>query len=186
MDASQSIWRRGIYLTVVVLVLFLQWKGDYLNAFFAKRKALPGTDVCRAHFYPEFYETEIAGVQTQWQYTKVQALVETKDYIILILGKNQAQAYDKRGLEGRSVREFCGFLSRKTGLHVQTFLRCAAKRIKRLKSIKNNKASLVRPEGRPRGIFYMQGALRRNCPEESKGPSWCKIPYVPEHFSVFS
>ena len=53
----------------------------------------------------------------------VQALVETKDYIILILGKNQAQAYDKRGLEGRSVREFCGFLSRKTGLHVQTFLR---------------------------------------------------------------
>ena len=123
MDASQSIWRRGIYLTVVVLVLFLQWKGDYLNAFFAKRKALPGTDVCRARFYPEFYETEIAGVQTQWQYTKVQALVETKDYIILILGKNQAQAYDKSGLEGRSVREFCGFLSRKTGLHVQTFPR---------------------------------------------------------------
>lgn len=79
--------------------------------------------MCRARFYPEFYETEIAGVQTQWQYTKVQALVETKDYIILILGKNQAQAYDKSGLEGRSVREFCGFLSRKTGLHVQTFLR---------------------------------------------------------------
>jgi len=38
MDASQSIWRRGIYLTVVVLVLFLQWKGDYLNAFFCQTK----------------------------------------------------------------------------------------------------------------------------------------------------
>lgn len=84
-------------------------EGGLPERLFAKRKALPGTDVCRAHFYPEFYETEIAGVQTQWQYTKVQALVETKDYIILILGKNQAQAYDKSGLEGRSVREFAGF-----------------------------------------------------------------------------
>ena len=40
-------------------------------------------------------------------------LVETKDYIILISGKNQAQAYDKRGLEGRSVREFAGFSAEK-------------------------------------------------------------------------
>lgn len=98
-------------------------EGGLPERLFCQTKGSAGTDVCRAHFYPEFYETEIAGVQTQWQYTKVQALVETKDYIILILGKNQAQAYDKRGLEGRSVREFCGFLSRKTGLHVQTFLR---------------------------------------------------------------
>lgn len=123
MDTSQSIWRRGIYLTVILLVLFLQWKGDYLDALFAMRKTPPGAEVHRARFYPDYFETEVAGVQTQWQYTKVQALAETKGYIILILGKNHAQAYDKSGLEGRSVREFCGFLSRKTGLHVQTFLR---------------------------------------------------------------
>ena len=109
MDASQSIWRRGIYLTVVVLVLFLQWKGDYLNAFFAKRKALPGTDVCRARFYPEFYETEIAGVQTQWQYTKVQAPVETKDYIILILGKTRLRPMIRAAWRAGAYVSFAGF-----------------------------------------------------------------------------
>lgn len=123
MDASQNIWRRGIYLAVILLVLFLQWKGDYLDALFAMRKTKPGEEVRRARFYSDYFETEVAGVQTQWQYTKVRALVETKDYIILILGKNHAQACDKSGLEGRSVREFCGFLSRKTGLDVQVFLR---------------------------------------------------------------
>lgn len=123
MDASQSIWRRGTYLTVILLVLFLQWKGDYLNALFAMRKTPPGAEVCRARFYPDYFETEVAGVQTQWKYTKIRALVETRDYIIFILSKDDAQAYDKSGLEGRSVREFCGFLSRKTGLDVQVLLR---------------------------------------------------------------
>lgn len=123
MDTSQNIWRRGIYLTVILLVLFLQWKGDYLDALFAMRKTPPGAEVRRACFYPDCFETEAAGVQTQWEYTKIRALVETRDYIIFILSKDDAQAYDKAGLEGRSVRGFCGFLSRKTGLHVQTFLR---------------------------------------------------------------
>lgn len=123
MDASKSIWQRGAYLTVILLVLFLQWKGDDLNALFAMRKTPPGAEVCRARFYPDYFETEVAGVQTQWKYTKIRALVETRDYIIFILSKDDAQAYDKSGLEGRSVREFCGFLSRKTGLDVQVLLR---------------------------------------------------------------
>ena len=74
-------------------------------------------------FTPSSMKRRSPDVQTQWQYTKVQALVETKDYIILILGKNQAQPMISAAWRAEAYVSFAGFLSRKTGLHVQTFLR---------------------------------------------------------------
>ena len=49
---------------VVVSLLLLLWKEDAFNAFFAKRKQLPGTDTCTTVFYPDHYETCIAGACT--------------------------------------------------------------------------------------------------------------------------
>ena len=119
LDPTQSLWVRGLYGILVFLMLFVQWKGDSLNAIFAKRKALPGTEVCRARFVPDHYETVTAGAATQWQYDRVLALVETSRYFIFILGRNHAQAFEKRCLERGSEAEFRTFLEQKTGKNVQ-------------------------------------------------------------------
>mgnify|MGYP006889700010 FL=1 len=104
---------------VVVSLLLLLWKEDAFNAFFAKRKQLPGTDTCTTVFYPDHYETCIAGACTQWQYSRVLALAESKDYFVFILGRNHAQAYDKRKLAGGSADVFRRFIEEKTGKTVQ-------------------------------------------------------------------
>lgn len=119
LDPKQSLWVRGVYSVLVFLMLFVQWKGDSLNAIFARRKALPGMEVCRTRFYPDYYESEITGAVTRWQYDKIQALVETKQYIIFVLSKDHAQAYEKGKLEGESTERFCSFLEETTGKKVQ-------------------------------------------------------------------
>lgn len=119
LDSAQSVWVRGLYGVLVFLMLFVQWKGDSLNAIFAKRKALPGMEVCRAHFVPDHYETVTAGAATQWQYDRILALVETSQYFIFILGRNHAQAFEKRCLERGSEAEFRSFLEEKTGKSIQ-------------------------------------------------------------------
>ena len=94
-------------------------KEDAVNAFFATRKQLPGTDTCTTVFYPDHYETCIAGACTQWQYSRVLALAESKDYFVFILGRNHAQAYDKRKLAGGSADVFRRFIEEKTCKTVQ-------------------------------------------------------------------
>lgn len=115
----ETPWRRGVYAALVFLMLFVQWKGDALNAIFAKRKAMPGMKACRTHFGPDCYETVLTGAVTQWQYDRILALVETKQYFIFIVGKNHAQAFEKRCLEPESVEDFRTFLEQKTGKNIQ-------------------------------------------------------------------
>lgn len=120
LDPAQSLWLRGLYGVLVFLMLFVQWKGDSLNAIFAKRKALPGIEVCRARFTQDYYETVIAGASTRWQYDRVLAMAETSRYVILLLGRNHAQAFEKRCLEPGNVEAFRGFLEQRTGKYIQT------------------------------------------------------------------
>lgn len=119
LDPAQSLWLRGLYGVLVFLMLFVEWKGDSLNAIFAKRKAMPGMEVCRSRFGPDGYETVVTGAATQWQYDRILALVETSRYFIFILGRNHAQAFEKRCLEPGREAEFRAFLERETGKSVQ-------------------------------------------------------------------
>lgn len=119
LNPTASLWVRGLYAVLVFLMLFVQWKGDALNAFFARRKALPGMEVCRAHFVPDHYETVTTGAVTQWQYDRILDLVETSRYFIFILGKNHAQAFEKRYLEQGVEADFRAFLEQKTGKSMQ-------------------------------------------------------------------
>lgn len=119
LDPAQNLWLRGLYGVLVFLMLFVEWKGDSLNAIFARRKALPGMEVCRARFGPDGYETVVTGAATRWEYDRVLALVETSRYFILILGRNHAQAFEKRCLEPESEADFRAFLEQKTGQSIQ-------------------------------------------------------------------
>ena len=106
---------------VAVLMLAVLLGEDAINAFFARRNALPGMEVCTVRFLEEHYETQIAGAATQWQYSKLLRLAENDRYLVLILGKNHGQLCDKEELTGAAPEELRAFLEQKTGLTVERF-----------------------------------------------------------------
>ena len=112
------VWCNG---AVAVLMLAVLLGEDAINAFFARRNALPGMEVCTVRFLEEHYETQIAGAATQWQYSKLLRLAENDRYLVLILGKNHGQLCDKEELTGAAPEELRAFLEQKTGLTVERF-----------------------------------------------------------------
>lgn len=112
-------WLAAANGTVAVLLVLLVWKEDTCNAFFARRKGLPGTSECTAVFRPDCYETQITGALTRWQYDRVLMMAETEQFIVFILGRNHAQAYDKAHLSGGTEAAFRSFLEERTGKTIE-------------------------------------------------------------------
>ena len=112
-------WYVALDSAVILLLLLVQLKEDALNAFFARRWAMPRLEDCDTCFYSDYYETRFPGSVTQWQYDRILHLAETSRYIIPILGKNHAQACGKADLAGGSVEAFRSFLEQKTGKETQ-------------------------------------------------------------------
>ena len=106
--------------SAALLLLLAVWlKQDAINAFFAGRKLIPGAKECRTDFYPDRYEAVFSGIVTRWSYDRVLVLAETRDHIVLVLGKNHAQAYPKAGLTGGTAEEMLRFLEQRTGKTTQ-------------------------------------------------------------------
>ena len=61
----------------------------------------------------------LLGAEAKWQYDKILLPLETRDYFILLLGKANAHALPKAGLEGAAPEQFRAFLAEKTGKPVQ-------------------------------------------------------------------
>lgn len=61
-----------------------------------------------------------AAAESKWQYDKILALAETRDYLLLVMGMNHAMALEKAALEGGSVPEFCRFIEEKSGRKIQS------------------------------------------------------------------
>ncbi|MBM6664479.1 YcxB family protein [Flavonifractor plautii] len=112
-------WYVGTNGVVIVFLLVVQWKQDWLNGYIARRRALPGTEFSSTTFHQDYFETQIAGAVTQWQYDKVTMLAESKACIFFIMGKNHASAFEKEGVEGGSVAEFRRFLEERTGKQIK-------------------------------------------------------------------
>ncbi len=104
---------------VAVFMALIIWKEDAINAFWARRSALPGIEACVTSFFPEYYQTESDAAVSQWNYDRIQALAETGRYVLLILGKNHAQVLDKEQIQGGAPEALIQFLEEKTGLTVQ-------------------------------------------------------------------
>ena len=98
---------------------FPSWKEDAINGYFAKRKALPGTDFSDTVFHPDSFLVKTAAAESRWQYDKILALADTDGYVIFVMGKNHAMAMEKANLEGGSISEFCRFIEDKSGRKIQ-------------------------------------------------------------------
>lgn len=104
---------------VIAALLLIEWKEDALNAYFAKRKALPGTDTADTTFFSDHFLVKTAAAESKWQYDKILALAETGDYLVLVMGKNHALAMEKAALEGGSLSAFFHFLEEKSEQKIQ-------------------------------------------------------------------
>ena len=114
-----NIWQTVADCVVIAALLLINWKEDAINGYFAKRKALPGTDAADTTFYPDYYLVKTAAAESKWQYDKILALAETGSYLVLVMGKNHALAMEKSTLEGGSLPEFCRFLEEQSGQTIQ-------------------------------------------------------------------
>lgn len=105
----------ALYAVFIALLVVIQLRQDAINAFFAHRRQVPGCEVSRTVFYPDCYVVTFLGAEAKWQYDKILLPLETRDYFILLLGKANAHALPKAGLEGAAPEQFRAFLAEKTG-----------------------------------------------------------------------
>lgn len=107
-------WVTGLF--VLIALLF----EDKLNAWFARRRMMAGTDHARSTFTQENYCSETAAGKTEWRYENVQQIAEDKDYFVFVFDRRYAQVYDKRTLDGGSVEAFRTFIQSKMGKEIQS------------------------------------------------------------------
>lgn len=102
----------GCVGVILIGVLFTE---DPVNAFFAKKKLLPGTSFARCVFTEESYTSTTEVAATEFRYEAVQQVCETADYFVLLFSHQHGQIYDKAALSGGTVEEFRTFITEKTG-----------------------------------------------------------------------
>lgn len=115
----ENVWQAAANCAVIAALLLVNWKEDAINGYFAKRKALPGTDAADTTFYPDYYLVKTAAAESKWHYDKILALAQTQDHLIFVMGKDHALAMEKASLEGGSMSEFRRFLEEKSGRQIQ-------------------------------------------------------------------
>ncbi len=114
-----NLWQTAANCAVIAALLLIRWKEDAINGYFAKRKALPGTDCSDTSFYSDHYLVKTAAAESKWHYDKILAMAETRDYLIFVMGKNHALAIEKASLSGGSIQAFCRFIEEKSGQKIQ-------------------------------------------------------------------
>lgn len=107
-----NVWQTAANCAVLAALLLINWKEDALNGFFAKRKALPGTDCADTIFCPDGFLVKTVAAESKWQYDKILVLAETGKYLVLVMGKNHALAVEKATLQGGSLPKFRRFLEK--------------------------------------------------------------------------
>ena len=115
----ENVWQTVASCVIIAVLLLINWKEDALNGFFAKRKALPGTDCADTTFCPDCFLVKTVAAESKWQYDRILSLAETGKYLVLVMGKNHALAMEKSTLEGGSLPEFCRFLEEKSGQKIR-------------------------------------------------------------------
>lgn len=101
-----------VTLLVVILVSLFE---DRLNAWFARKRLLPGTEHAVATFEEDGYVSATGVTESRFSYAQIVAVAETARYFVFALSSHHTQAYDKRTIRGGSVEDFRAFIAEKTG-----------------------------------------------------------------------
>ena len=91
-----------VTLLVVILVSLFE---DRLNAWFARKRLLPGTEHAAATFEEDGYVSATGVTESRFSYAQIVAVAETARYFVFALSSHHTQAYDKRTIRGGSVED---------------------------------------------------------------------------------
>lgn len=105
-----------VTLLVVILVSLFE---DRLNAWFARKRLLPGTEHAVATFEEDGYVSATGVTESRFSYAQIVAVAETARYFVFALSSHHTQAYDKRTIRGGSIEDFRAFIAEKTGKLVE-------------------------------------------------------------------
>lgn len=103
-----------VTLLAMLVVILVSLFEDRLNAWFARKRLLPGTEHAAATFEEDGY-VSATGVTESLSYAQIVAVAETARYFVFALSSHHTQAYDKRTIRGGSVEDFRAFIAEKTG-----------------------------------------------------------------------
>lgn len=107
--------RDTLNLCVGVILIAILFTEDQVNAFFAKKKMLPGTSAAKSVFTEEGYTSATEAAVTEFHYETVRQVCETADYFVLLLSRQHGQIYDKATISGGTAEDFRTFITEKTG-----------------------------------------------------------------------
>ena len=108
-----------IDLALAAGLLALMLLEDAVNGAVAVSQLQPDNREVYTTFDADGYTNNAGGATGHWPYEKVQAVCETNDYFVLLLGPRRGQVYDKSGFVEGTAEEFRGFISEKSGKPVQ-------------------------------------------------------------------
>lgn len=105
-------------LAVLAILIALIFE-DQLNGYIAKKRMMPEMAKAEVRFFENGYESVTEVGETKFKYENIQALAESKRYFVFMFSKSHAQVYDKKSIDGGSVKKFRNFIEEKTGIKVK-------------------------------------------------------------------
>lgn len=101
---------------VVAVVMIFE---DSINAYLAGKRMVKGLETAKVEFKADCFVSATEVGTTEFNYSVIRAIAKTGDYIIFVLDKNHAQAYDLTSIMNGTPKEFCKFIEKKTKLEIQ-------------------------------------------------------------------
>lgn len=111
-------FNRIITLAAAIVILAVLLFEDKINAYFAKKRMIKGTDTAESIFKENEFISETELATSRWQYESIKIIAETNNYFVFVFDMNHAQVYDKKCLSEEKTNEFREFISEKTGLKI--------------------------------------------------------------------
>ncbi len=105
-------------LAAIVMLAALIWE-DKINAFFASKRMMKGSESGIVTFYDDNYVSATEVGTTEFKYKSIEAIAKKGDYIVFVFSRRHAQVYDLRAMTNGTPKEFCKFIEKKTGLEIQ-------------------------------------------------------------------
>lgn len=111
---------RTIITWIVAAVLFFTLIfEDKINGYIARKRMLPGLAKAIVTFKEDGYHSETEVGSSDFKYSTIALLAETKDYFVFVFSQSHAQIYSKNSITGGTVDEFRRFLVNVTGKEIQ-------------------------------------------------------------------
>lgn len=118
-SADAINFRLVITLTVVAVIVLALIFEDAINAYFTRKRGLPGLEKAVVTFHENGYHSVTALGESDFYYNTIQCFIECGDYFIFAFGPSHGQVYNKRNITGGTAEDFSAFITEKTGKQLE-------------------------------------------------------------------